>query len=53
MIITRLNSISATLLNRLYKIFTRPYMDYALTALNNTQRQKLEVIQKRYRRYAS
>ena len=47
--ITRLNSINATLLIRLYKIFTRPYMDYActaLTALNKTQT-KLEVIQNR------
>ena len=53
--ITRLNSISAALLIRLYKIFTRPYMDYActaLTALNKIQRQKLEVIQNRCRRYA-
>ena len=31
--ITRLNSTNATLLIRLYKIFTRPYMDYACTAL--------------------
>ena len=39
--ITRLNSVSATLLIRLYKIFTRPYMDYAcmaLTNLNKSQR---------------
>ena len=46
--ITKLNSINATLLICLYKIFTRPYMDYActaLTALNKIQRQKLEVIQ--------
>ena len=46
--ITRLNSINATLLICLYKIFTRPYMDYiciTLTALNKTQRQELEVIQ--------
>ena len=53
--ITRLNSINATLLIRLYKIFTRPYMDYActtLTALNKTQRQKPEVIQNRCLRYA-
>ena len=53
--ITRLNSINATLLIRLYKIFTRIYMDYActtLTALNKTQRQKLEVIQTRCLRYA-
>ena len=55
MSITRLNSIDATLLIRLYKIFTRLYMDYActaLTALNKTQRQKLEVIQNRCLRYA-
>ena len=42
--ITRLNSITATLSIRLYKIFTRTYMDYActaLTALNKTQRLKL------------
>ena len=42
--ITKLNSTNATLLIRLYKIFTRPYMDYictSLTALNKTQRQKL------------
>ena len=53
--ITRLNSFNATLLIRLYKIFTRPYMDYActaLTALNKTQRHKLEVIQNRCLRYA-
>ena len=53
--ITRLNSINATLLIRLYKIFARPYMDYActaLTALNKTQRQKLEVIQNCCLRYA-
>ena len=53
--ITRLNSISATLLIRLYEIFTRPYLDYActaLTALNKTQRQKLEVIQNCCFRYA-
>ena len=31
--ITRLNSIKATLLIRLYKLFTRPYMDYACTVL--------------------
>ena len=37
--ITRLKSIDATLVIRLYKIFTRTYMDYActaLTALNKT-----------------
>ena len=52
--ITRLNSINATLLIRLYKIFTRQYMDYAqaLTARNKTQRQKLEVIQNRRLPYA-
>ena len=52
--ITRLNSISATLLIRLHKTFTRPYMDYAcmtLTVLNKTQRQKLEVIRNRCLRY--
>ena len=32
-IIASLNSVNATLLIRLYKIFTRPYMDYACTAL--------------------
>ena len=45
MIITRLNSIKATLL----------YTDYAcraITALNKTQRQKLEVLQIRCLRYA-
>ena len=38
--ITRLNSINATLLICLYKVFTKPNMDYActaLTALNKTQ----------------
>ena len=48
--IERLNSINASLLIRLYKTFTRPYMDYActaLTVLNKIQRQKLEVIQNR------
>ena len=53
--ITKLNSISATLLIRLYKTFTRPYMDYActaLTVLKKTQRQKLEVIQKPCLQYA-
>ena len=53
--ITRLNSANATLLIRLCKIFTRPYMDYActaLTALNKSQRHKVEVIQNRCRRYA-
>ena len=53
--ITRLNSINTTLLIRLYKIFTRPYMDYAclaLTTLHRSQRQKLEVIQNSCLRYA-
>ena len=53
--ITRLNSVDATLLIRLYKFFTRTYMDYACTALtplNKSQRQKLEVIQNRCLRYA-
>ena len=53
--ITKLNSINTTLLIRLFKTFTRPYMDYACTAftvLNKTQRQKLEVIQNRCLRYA-
>ena len=45
--IAKLNSVDATLLICLYKIFTRPYMDYACTALtqlNKLQRHKLEVI---------
>ena len=53
--IARLNSINATLLIRLYKIFTRPYMDHActrLTQLSKLQRHKLEVIQNCYLRYA-
>ena len=53
--ITRLNSVNDTLLIHLYKIFTRPNMDYAytaLTTLNKSQRQKLEVIQNRCLRYA-
>ena len=53
--ITRLNSINATILIRFYKNFTRRYMYYActaLTALNKTQRQKLEVIQNHCFRYA-
>ena len=53
--IARLNSVSATLLIRLCKIFIRPYMDYACTALtqlSKLQRYKLEVIQNRYLRYA-
>ena len=52
--ITRLNSINATLLIRLYKIFTRPYMDYAgkaLAALNKSHRFRLEVIQNRCLHY--
>ena len=53
--ITRLNSINATRLICLYKIFTRPYAYYActtLTTLKKKQRQKLEVIQKLCLRYA-
>ena len=53
--IAKLNSVNATLLIRLYKIFTRPYMDYACTALtqlSKLQRHKLEVIQNRCIRYA-
>ena len=53
--IVRLNSINASLLIRLYKTFTRIYMDYActaLTVLNKTRRQKLEVIQNRSLSYA-
>ena len=53
--ITRLNSINATRLICLYKIFTRPYTYYActaLTALKKKQRQKLEVIQNLCLRYA-
>ena len=53
--ITSLNSVNVTLLIRLYKIFTRSYMDYActaLTTLNKSQRQKLEVIQNRCLCYA-
>ena len=45
--ITMLSSISASLLICLYKIFTRPYIDYictALTSINKTWRQKLELI---------
>ena len=51
----RLNSVNATLLIRIYKIFTRPYMDYACTALtqlSKRQRHKLEVIQNRCLRCA-
>ena len=53
--IARLNSVNATLLIRLYKIFTRPNMDYACTALTQLiklQRHKLEVIQNPCLRYA-
>ena len=53
--IARLNSVNVTLLIRLYKIFTRPYMDYvctALTTLSKTQRHKLEKIQNHRLRYA-
>ena len=53
--ITRLNLVNATLLIRLYKTFTRPYMDYAcaaLTTLSKTQRLKLEIIQNRCLLYA-
>ena len=53
--IARLNSVNATPLIRLYKIFTRPYMDYACTALtqlSKLQRHKLEVIQNRCLHYA-
>ena len=51
--ITRLNSINATLLIRLYKTFVRPYMDYACTALKvlNKTQTKLR-IQNRSLRYA-
>ena len=53
--IARLNSVNAMLLIRLYKIFTRPYMDYACTVLmqlNKLQSHKLEVIQNRSLHYA-
>ena len=53
--IARLNSVNATVLIRLYKIITRPYIDYtctALTQLSKLQRHKLEVIQNRCLRYA-
>ena len=53
--IAKLNSVNATLLIPLYKIFTRPYMDYtctALTTFSKLQRHKLEVIQNRCLRYA-
>ena len=47
---TRLNSVSATLMIRLYKIFERPNMDYTYTALNLFN--KLDVIQNRCPRYS-
>ena len=53
--IAKLNSVNVTLLIRLYKIFTRPCMDYscaAMTALSKLQRHKLAVIQSHYLRYA-
>ena len=53
--VTKLNSRNATLLIHLYKIFTRPYMNYACTALTTpkkTQRHKLEIIQNRCLCYA-
>ena len=53
--IGRSNSVNATRLIRLIKIFTRPYMDYActaLTTLSKTQRHKSEVIRNRCFRYA-
>ena len=55
--IVRLNSVNATILilQSLYKIFTKPHMDYActpLTALSKSQRQKLEVTQNRCFHYA-
>ena len=53
--IARLNSVNATPLIRLCKIFTRPHMGYvctALTQLSKLQRHKLEVIQNRCLRYA-
>ena len=53
--IARLNSVNTTLLIRLNKILTRPYMDCARTALaqlRKLQRHKLEVIQNRCLRYA-
>ena len=55
--ITRLNSINANLLIRLYRIFIRPYIDCActtFTALNktHTHREKLEVIENRCFCYA-
>ena len=53
--IAKLNSVIATLLIRLLKIFTRPYMDYgctAMTTLSKLQRHQLEVIQNRCLCYA-
>ena len=53
--IARLKSVSVTLSISLYKIFTRPYMDYACTALtqlSKLERHKLEVIQNHCLRYA-
>ena len=50
-----LNENYKTKFNQSHTINTRPCMDYAcatLTALNKTQRQKLEVIQNRCLRYA-
>ena len=55
MSVTRLNSVNATLLIRLYTILTRPYLDCAITAmtiLNKSQRHKLEVIQNQCLSYA-
>ena len=52
--IARLNSVNATLLIHLCKIFTRPCMEYACTALTQLgklQRHKLEVIKNRCLRY--
>ena len=45
--IAKLNSVNTTLLIRLYKIFTRPYM----ATLIKLQRHKLEVIQNHCVRY--
>ena len=55
MSIARLKWVNGILLIRLYKIYTRPYMDYAwtgMTILNKSQRHKLEIIQNRCLRYA-
>ena len=41
--IARLNSVNATLLIRLYKIFTTPYMDYACTALTQLNKLKTQI----------